>query len=148
MPPIAAEPGLWIFWHERWQKKETGFHQPAVNDLLQLYWPRLGLEAGSEVFVPLCGRSLDMVWLADQGHRVIGAELSQIAIDEFFAERGLTPATSTNAGFCEVGRPLRDLVRRFLRSPPLAPLPVWLAFTIAPRSSHSLLPCRGATPQS
>ena len=49
------------FWHERWQKKETGFHQPAVNDLLQLYWPRLGLEAGSEVFVPLCGRSLDMV---------------------------------------------------------------------------------------
>ena len=71
----------------------------AVNDLLQLYWPRLGLEAGSEVFVPLCGRSLDMVWLADQGHRVIGAELSQIAIDEFFAERGFTPATSTNASF-------------------------------------------------
>jgi|JRHI01.1.fsa_nt_gi thiopurine S-methyltransferase len=87
------------FWHERWQKKETGFHQPAVNDLLQLYWPRLGLEAGSEVFVPLCGRSLDMVWLAEQGHRVIGAELSQIAIDEFFAERGLTPEVSRHAGF-------------------------------------------------
>lgn len=87
------------FWHERWQKKETGFHQPTVNDLLQLYWPRLGLEAGSEVFVPLCGRSLDMVWLAEQGHRVIGAELSQIAIDEFFAERGLTPEVSTHAGF-------------------------------------------------
>lgn len=87
------------FWHERWQKKETGFHQPAVNDLLQLYWSRLGLEAGSKVFVPLCGRSLDMVWLADQGHRVIGAELSQIAIDEFFTERGFAPATSTNASF-------------------------------------------------
>ena len=87
------------FWHERWQKKETGFHQPAVNDLLQLYWPRLGLKAGSEVFVPLCGRSLDMVWLAEQGHRVIGAELSQIAIDGFFAERGLTPGVTTRAGF-------------------------------------------------
>jgi thiopurine S-methyltransferase len=66
---------------------------------LQLYWPRLGLKAGSEVFVPLCGRSLDMVWLAEQGHRVIGAELSQIAIDEFFAERGLTPEVATRAGF-------------------------------------------------
>ena len=52
------------FWHERWQKKETGFHQPAVNELLQLYWPRLGVEAGAKVFVPLCGKSLDMVWLA------------------------------------------------------------------------------------
>ena len=87
------------FWHERWQKQEIGFHQAAVNDLLQRYWPRLGIEAGSEVFVPLCGRSLDMVWLADQGHRVIGAELSQIAIDEFFTERGFTPATSTNTSF-------------------------------------------------
>lgn len=87
------------FWHERWQKKETGFHQPAVNDLLQLYWPQLGLDAGSKVFVPLCGKSLDMAWLADQGHRVIGAELSTIAIDDFFAERGLTPTTATNASF-------------------------------------------------
>lgn len=87
------------FWHERWQKKETAFHQGAVNDLLQRYWAQLGLSAGSTVFVPLCGKSVDMVWLAEQGHRVIGAELSQIAIDDFFAERGLTPAVVTHASF-------------------------------------------------
>ena len=135
------------FWHERWQKKETGFHQPAVNDLLQLYWSRLGLEAGSEVFVPLCGRSLDMVWFADQGHRVIGAELSQIAIDEFFAERGFTPATSTNASFnVKSAGPFEIWCGDFFDLPPSAIAGV-AAFTIAPRSSHSLLPCRGATPQ-
>jgi thiopurine S-methyltransferase len=87
------------FWHERWQNKETAFHQNAVNELLLRYWQRLGLKAGSAVFVPLCGKSVDMEWLAAQGHRIIGAELSQIAIDEFLAERGLTPAVATRAGF-------------------------------------------------
>jgi thiopurine S-methyltransferase len=80
------------FWRERWQNKDIGFHQRDIHELLQKHWPQLGLAAGSQVFVPLCGKSLDMVWLAEQGHRVIGAELSEIAIDEFFAERGLEPA--------------------------------------------------------
>jgi thiopurine S-methyltransferase len=105
------------FWHERWQKKETAFHQGAVNDLLQRYWAQLGLSVGSTVFVPLCGKSVDMVWLAEQGHRVIGAELSQIAIDDFFAERGLTPAVvHARELHGEIGRSLRALGRRFLRS--------------------------------
>jgi len=80
------------FWRARWQNKDIGFHQPVIHELLQKHWPQLGLAANSQVFVPLCGKSLDMVWLAEQGHRVIGAELSEIAIDDFFAERGLEPA--------------------------------------------------------
>lgn len=79
------------FWHGRWEQKDIGFHQKTVLDLLQTHWPDLGLAPTSTVFVPLCGKSLDMVWLADQGHRIIGAELSEIAVDEFFDERGLTP---------------------------------------------------------
>ena len=79
------------FWHERWQNKDIGFHQAEIHALLQKHWHRLGIARGSNVFVPLCGKSLDMVWLAEQGHRVIGAELSPLAIDEFFAERGLEP---------------------------------------------------------
>jgi thiopurine S-methyltransferase len=81
------------FWHQRWNTNQIGFHQPKPNEKLKAYWPDLALPAGSPVFVPLCGKSLDMVWLADQGHRVIGIELSEKAIDEFFAERGLTPTT-------------------------------------------------------
>jgi thiopurine S-methyltransferase len=79
------------FWHDRWQNKEIGFHQADVHDLLAVHWQGLGLAPSSRVLVPLCGKSLDMVWLAEQGHDVVGVELSEVAVDEFFAERGLTP---------------------------------------------------------
>jgi thiopurine S-methyltransferase len=87
------------FWLARWQKQEIGFHQASVHDLLQTHWACLGLERGASVFVPLCGKSLDMAWLAGEGHRVVGAELSEIAIDEFFAERGLKPTVRTVGRF-------------------------------------------------
>ena len=82
------------FWTDRWQKGDIGFHQPEVNDLLAKHWPSRGLAAGSTVFVPLCGKSLDMAWLANRGHHVVGVELSEVAVDAFFAEQGLAPATS------------------------------------------------------
>jgi thiopurine S-methyltransferase len=88
-----------IFWHTRWQNNEIGFHQPVYLDLMVEHWPKLGIAAGSQVFVPLCGKSLDMVWLAEQGYRVIGAELSELAVDEFFAERGLISHTDTAGPF-------------------------------------------------
>lgn len=87
------------FWHSRWQQKEIGFHQSDVLDLLKTHWPELGVASDATVFVPLCGKSLDMVWLAEQGHHVIGVELSEIAIDEFFVERGLAPQVETVGDF-------------------------------------------------
>ena len=87
------------FWHDRWENQDIGFHQADIHALLPAYWPRLELASDAPVFVPLCGKSLDMVWLAKQGHRVIGAELSQRAIDDFFAERGLTPTTRPSGSF-------------------------------------------------
>lgn len=59
--------------------------------LLQKYWPTLALPAGCRVFVPLAGKSLDMLWLAERGHRVLGVELSALAVEQFFTENGLTP---------------------------------------------------------
>lgn len=79
------------FWLERWREGRTHFHQQRVTPLLQKYWPTLGLAAGSRVFVPLCGKSLDMIWLAEQGHEVIGIELARLAIEQFFAENNLQP---------------------------------------------------------
>ena len=55
------------------------------------FWQDLKLARGSEVFVPLCGKSLDMVWLRKQGHFVLGVELSPIAVKDFFREKGQTP---------------------------------------------------------
>ncbi|MBB3211622.1 thiopurine S-methyltransferase [Herbaspirillum sp. Sphag1AN] len=63
--------------------------------LLQKYWPVLGLPAGSQVLVPLAGKSLDMLWLAAQGHRVLGIELSEVAVEQFFSEHGLHPEKRT-----------------------------------------------------
>lgn len=79
------------FWHERWQDNRIGFHGDAPLPLLKKHWPALGLPAGSRVFVPLCGKSLDMAWLAEAGHRVLGIELSPLAVEQFFDERRLRP---------------------------------------------------------
>lgn len=76
------------FWHTRWQANEIGFHQQEINPHLQRYWPQLGVSGGT-VFVPLCGKSRDMLWLASQGHRVLGVEISPIAAAAFFSENAL-----------------------------------------------------------
>ncbi|HOV18708.1 thiopurine S-methyltransferase [Ottowia sp.] len=80
------------FWLQRWREGQTGFHQARVLPLLQKHWPALGVAPGGRVFVPLAGKSLDMLWLAEQGHRVLGVELSPLAVEQFFAEHHLTPA--------------------------------------------------------
>jgi thiopurine S-methyltransferase len=87
------------FWHERWHTGQIGFHQSTVHPFLGRWWPRLGLPPGSRVYVPLCGKSLDMTWLAERGHAVVGSELSPIAIGDFFTERGLRPARAAVDGF-------------------------------------------------
>jgi len=87
------------FWHERWQTGQIGFHQSGVHPLLERWWARLGAPRAARVYVPLCGKSLDMTWLAGRGHTLVGSELSPIAIREFFAERGLEPACTVQDGF-------------------------------------------------
>ena len=87
------------FWHERWQQNQIGFHSDEVNAYLAQFWPVLGLAAGSRVFVPLCGKSRDMLWLRDQGYEVIGVELSPLAVQAFFAENGLSAVTRRHGKF-------------------------------------------------
>lgn len=87
------------FWIERWQNGEIGFHQQAGNDLLSKHWPSLGAPSRSTVFVPLCGKSFDMVWLASQGHHVVGVELSPLAVDDFFREHEIEASSRTVGPF-------------------------------------------------
>lgn len=76
------------FWLERWEKSEIGFHEQVVNAYLAGHWHELHAEQGSAVFVPLCGKSVDMQWLREQGHAVLGVELSELAVQAFFKENG------------------------------------------------------------
>ncbi len=87
------------FWLERWERGETGFHQNEINPYLIRDWQNLYPTHGSKVFVPLCGKTKDMIWLRQQGHLVIGVELSAIAAQDFFAELGNIPHKSESAKF-------------------------------------------------
>jgi len=87
------------FWLEKWENNEIGFHQQDINSHLQAYWQCLQLKPDSRVLVPLCGKSRDMLWLCGQSHRVLGVEISPIAVRDFFNENGLIPRISQQGAF-------------------------------------------------
>ena len=87
------------FWHKKWASNQIGFHLPQVNPYLQRHWPELAIPARARVLVPLCGKSLDLLWLAGQGHQVLGIELSQTAVENFFSEQQLAPEVSDAGAF-------------------------------------------------
>lgn len=79
------------FWHQRWMDGQIGFHRQEYHPKLTHWWPELALPPAARVLVPLCGKSLDMQYLASLGHEVVGSELSPLAAEAFFAESGLQP---------------------------------------------------------
>ena len=87
------------FWQQRWQQNQTGFHLDRVNPALIAHWGDLNLPGGSTVLVPLCGKSLDLIWLAGQGHHVIGVECSELAVQAFFDEQKLAYRQADYKGF-------------------------------------------------
>ena len=82
------------FWHQRWEKNEIAFHESKTNPLLLTYFKDLSVARGRRIFVPLCGKTLDIAWLVSNGYHVAGAELSQLAIEQLFMELGLQPEIS------------------------------------------------------
>ena len=87
------------FWVKRWEEGKIGFHRSEYNDYLVEYWSELGLDATATVLVPLSGKSLDMLWLSSQGHTVHGAELSKIAVEDFFHENNLDACLHEKGNF-------------------------------------------------
>jgi len=71
-------------WLARWESGQTGWHEAEGNSALRKFWPRLA--TGSRVLVPLCGKTPDLLWLAQQGIEVTGVELSEVAARAFFVE--------------------------------------------------------------
>lgn len=79
------------FWQNKWQSNKVGFNQSKPNTLLMKHFSVLQLPKNSCIFVPLCGKSIDMIWLADQGYDVVGVELVELAVEQFFAENQIQP---------------------------------------------------------
>lgn len=83
------------FWLQRWENNEIGFHEKKANPLLVTHFKKLLLNNNSRVFLPLCGKTLDIAWLLSKGFRVAGAELSKTAIEQLFVDLGVEPNIST-----------------------------------------------------
>ena len=83
------------FWHQRWEKNEIAFHEGKPNPLLVKHFHELSVANGRRIFVPLCGKTLDISWLLSRGYRLAGAELSQLAVEQLFMELGLQPEIET-----------------------------------------------------
>ncbi|ALC15562.1 putative SAM-dependent methyltransferase [Desulfuromonas soudanensis] len=87
------------FWEEAWQKGNIGFHKEEVHRYLRRHYIRLAVATGETVFVPLCGKSRDLLWLAEEEAAVCGVELSTLAVDAFFAENALEAARQSYGPF-------------------------------------------------
>ncbi|MGD1898714.1 MAG: thiopurine S-methyltransferase [Phormidesmis sp.] len=85
------------YWLQKWKDNNIAFHKSEAHPLLVKHFKALSISPGSRVFLPLCGKTLDIGWLLSEGYRVAGAELSELAIEQLFTELGTTPKIS-NAG--------------------------------------------------
>ena len=79
-------------WHQRWNANQIGFHRLEANPVLNEQWPKLSLPSDAKVLVPLCGKSLDLHWFHQQGHTVVGIEMVQKAIEQFFEDASAVPS--------------------------------------------------------
>ena len=79
------------FWLRRWENKETAWHESKPNPVLVTHVHQLALAKGRRMFLPLCGKTLDISWLLSRGYRVSGAELSQLAVEQLFMDLGVQP---------------------------------------------------------
>ncbi|RUQ85082.1 thiopurine S-methyltransferase [Legionella septentrionalis] len=89
------------YWKQKWESGEIGFNQKQPNPLLVRYLENLQLKKGARIFVPLCGKSIDMLWLREQGYHVVGVELSELACRDFFQENLLPVQTHKTANFIQ-----------------------------------------------
>lgn len=80
-----------IFWENRWDSEQIGFHLTDFNEYMLEFWPQIGAAQGGKVFVPLCGKTLDLHWLAQQGYQVLGNEVVDKAVADFFREAEMHP---------------------------------------------------------
>lgn len=87
------------YWQSRWRNDKTGWHMDKVYPLLKKYWPELNIKPNAAVLVPLCGKTLDIDWLAEKGHRVVGVDVSEKAIQTIINRNNLDVPRSTKGSF-------------------------------------------------
>lgn len=85
------------FWHQIWSQGQIGFHEYEVNPFLKNHIQKLQLNQSDRIFIPLCGKTIDIAWLLEVGFRVVGVELSELAVNQLFSELNITPTITPNS---------------------------------------------------
>ncbi len=91
------------YWQSRWRKGNIGFHMDEGYPGLKKHWEKLSIGSSCKVLVPLCGKSMDLIWLAQRTELVTGVEVADEAVESFFSENNLSPTVS-NKGLFEIWR--------------------------------------------
>ena len=76
-------------WESRWQENRIGFHLKKVNPYLTRFSDQLLHKNPNRIFVPLCGKTLDLCWLSNNTQKVIGVELVNKAVKDFYTENNI-----------------------------------------------------------
>ena len=107
------------FWSERWENGQIGFHQSKVHPMLRSHAPDL-VRPVDTVLVPLCGKSLDLLFLAElisgPEAKVQGVEFIEQAVREFFNENRIEHRDAGEGRF--VSEKIELFCRDFLGSSP------------------------------
>lgn len=97
------------FWHERWQADRIGFHESEGNSMLVTHFNKLSTSKGERIFVPLCGKTRDIAWLLSKEHQVVAVELSELAVEQLFAEIAIEPQITELGELKHFGAPDLDI---------------------------------------
>ena len=76
------------FWLKKWENQQIGFHQKDYNPFLTKNWNSF-IDNKGKVFVPMSGKTRDILYLAEVGHEVLAVELAESAVQSFFEEQSL-----------------------------------------------------------
>lgn len=87
------------YWLSRWNKGNTGFHMEKGYPGLSISWPTLSIPPEPIVLIPLAGKSVDILWIADRAKKVICSEISSIAIEQFFDQHEMKFSKTRFASF-------------------------------------------------
>jgi len=87
---MASEEDRTQMWKDRWDAGQIGFHKSDVHQTLVKYIDKLFPNGNKgKIFVPLCGKTVDMKWLADNGIDVIGLDAVRVSLEQFYSEHNI-----------------------------------------------------------
>lgn len=78
------------FWADSWQEggRKTSFHRSDIHPYILRHLPPEQL-ANKRLLVPLCGKSVDLMYFRTHAAHVVGVEFITEAVEQFFEEQQL-----------------------------------------------------------